>query len=296
MFGLLNINKPHGVTSRDVVNRVQRLVRPAKTGHAGTLDPLACGVLVVCVGPATRLTEYVQGMTKQYTGTFLLGRTSDTEDIEGEVVELPDPPRPTPQEIVDVLRRFVGRFLQRPPAFSAKKVAGRRAYKLARQGKTFELAPKEVTVHDVQLVDYDYPELTLNVTCGSGTYIRSLGRDIGHALGTAAVMSALTRTAVGDYRLDQACTTEDLTRDTIAQYLLPPLTAVASLPTLRLTDEQTSRIANGVAIDAGAHVPGKQIAALDKSGNLIAILVPRGRGLAPVRYFPPPTGTSGFPA
>ena len=134
LFGLLNVNKPAGVTSRDVVNRVQRLVRPERVGHAGTLDPLATGVLVVCLGPATRLVEYLQRLRKRYRAAFLLGRTSDTEDIEGQVVELAAPPRPTPAQIAAVLPRFLGQIEQVPPAFSALKLAGRRAYELARAG------------------------------------------------------------------------------------------------------------------------------------------------------------------
>src|SRR6476661_7210859 len=131
MFSLLNLCKPAGITSRDVVNRVQRLVKPHKVGHAGTLDPLAIGVLVVCLGPATRLIEYVQRMPKRYHGTFLLGRESDTEDIEGTVRERSDPPVPSRSEIEALIPRFLGDIEQRPPAYPALKVGGRRAYDLA---------------------------------------------------------------------------------------------------------------------------------------------------------------------
>ena len=189
--GLLNLNKPAGMTSRDVVNIVQRLSRPAKAGHAGTLDPLADGVLVVCVGSATRLIEYVQRMPKRYVGTFLLGRQSPTEDIEGEVTELPDAPVPTREQIEAAARRFVGRIEQRPPAFSALKIRGRPAYKLARQGKPVELAPRPVEIYRIEVKKYRYPELVLEIDCGGGTYVRSLGRDLAESLGTAAVMSAL---------------------------------------------------------------------------------------------------------
>ena len=135
----MNLKKSGGVTSRDVVNVVQRLVRPLKAGHAGTLDPLATGVLVICVGAGTRLIEYVQRMPKTYVGTFLLGRESDTEDVEGQVVELADPPRPTLDQITDAAAKLTGEIIQRPPAYSALKVAGRRAYELARKGKPVEL-------------------------------------------------------------------------------------------------------------------------------------------------------------
>src|SRR4051794_35109294 len=157
MFGLLNIDKPAGLTSRDVVNVVQRLVRPHKVGHAGTLDPLATGVLVVAIGPATRLVEYIQRMAKSYRAVFLLGRTSDTEDIEGKVAELPQAPVPNIEQIESATPRFVGMIDQRPPVYSALKVGGRRAYELARRGETIELAPRRVEVHSIDIVRYAYP-------------------------------------------------------------------------------------------------------------------------------------------
>jgi len=151
LYGILNLNKPAGVTSRRVVDDVQRLVRPAKVGHAGTLDPLATGVLVVCTGAATRLIEYVQQMPKSYTGTFLLGRQSPTEDVDGEVTELDSPPVPSWPEIEAAVRAFEGRIEQRPPAFSALKVGGRRAYDLARRGKSVELKSRPVTIHRISI-------------------------------------------------------------------------------------------------------------------------------------------------
>ncbi len=147
--GLLNINKPGGMTSRDAVDLVQRLARPAKVGHAGTLDPLATGVLVLCVGAATRLIEYVQRMPKRYTGTFLLGRHSPTEDCDGEVTMLVDPPIPTLGQVEAAVKQFVGRLMQRPPAYSALKVAGRRAYDLARRGEDVQLQPRPIEVHSL---------------------------------------------------------------------------------------------------------------------------------------------------
>src|SRR6478609_12096076 len=210
MFGLLNVDKPAGITSRDVVNRVQRLVRPHKVGHAGTLDPLATGVLVIAIGPATRLIEYVQRMPKSYQGTFLLGRTSDTEDVEGNVVELPHTPVPSRDDILAAIPRFLGTIEQRPPAFSALKVAGQAAYKLARRGEAVELAARPVEIISIDLVRYEYPELELRVRCGSGTYIRSLGRDLAEALGSAAVMSQLRRIAIGPFQVEESLQLADL--------------------------------------------------------------------------------------
>ncbi|MHB1036525.1 MAG: tRNA pseudouridine(55) synthase TruB [Pirellulales bacterium] len=284
-FGLLNINKPSGMTSRRVVDVVQRLVRPAKAGHAGTLDPLASGVLVVCLGAATRLIEYVQRMPKRYTGTFLLGRESPTEDVEGPVTELPDAPRPTLDELARAATELTGPIQQRPPAFSALKVAGRRAYDLARAGKDVVLQPRPVMVHRLAVARYEYPEMTLDVECGAGTYIRSLGRDLANRVGTAAVMSALTRTAIGSFRLAEACELDRLTPQTLAERVLPALRAVESLPTVVLTDEESARIKHGLAVEKAAP-PGEEFAGVDCSGRLVAILVRRADGcLGPLRNF-----------
>jgi tRNA pseudouridine55 synthase len=287
MFGLLNLNKPSGVSSRDVVNQVQRLVHPAKAGHAGTLDPLAEGVLIVCLGPATRLVSYVQGMPKRYRGTFLLGRHSDTEDITGKVVELPDAPIPTRTQLEETLRRFEGEIEQRPPVYSAKKVRGVRAYKLARRGKRPKLAARTVVIHRIELVALQYPEMTLDVTCGSGTYVRSLGRDVGEAVGSAAVMSALTREAVGDFRLEDAADPEQLTRANLPRHLLPAARAVPHLPVVTITAEEEMDISQGLSIPRRGLTWGGEYAALDQTGRLRAILVPRSASqVGPTRYFP----------
>ena len=176
MFGILNLNKPTGWTSRDVVNRVQRLVRPNKAGHAGTLDPLATGVLIVAVGQATRLIEFAHQLPKYYRATFQLGCSSDSDDVDTEVKPLTQPPIPTHQEVEGALAVFTGVIQQRPPAYSAVHVDGQRSYKLARRGETVELQPRPVTIHSLDVVRYEYPELVLDIHCGSGTYVRALGR------------------------------------------------------------------------------------------------------------------------
>lgn len=286
MFGLLNLHKPIGITSRDAVNIVARLVRPAKVGHAGTLDPLAEGVLVIGIGPATRLVEYVQQMEKRYRGEFLLGRESDTEDIEGQVIELVDPPIPSRDAIEAAACGFVGEIEQRPPQYSALKVSGRPAYELARRGQTVELAPRPVTIHELAIVEYEYPRLVLDVRCGSGTYIRSLGRDLAAALGTAAVMSALVRTAIGPFTLDSAIKVVELSAATLSQALLPPVLALADMPKRTLDAAELVEIAAGRTIAAQADVQAEEIAARDAAGNLRAILVPRGDNkLGPNRVF-----------
>lgn len=287
-FGLLNLSKPVGVTSRQVVNQVQRLARRTKFGHAGTLDPLASGVLVVCAGPATRLIRYVQQMPKRYTGTFLLGRRSATEDVEGDVVELQDPPVPTLDQIVQAASQLTGRVQQRPPAYSALKVNGRRAHALARKGHQVELKPRPIMVYRLEVVAYDYPEFRLEIECGSGTYVRSLGRDLAESLSTAAVMSALVRTAIGSLTIDEAVDPAELSRDRWTDRLLPPWRAVESLPRVELGAEEILEIRAGQAISKPDPSSGaSDLAACDADGRLLAILVPRGPGLlGPSLNFP----------
>ncbi len=287
--GILNVNKPGGMTSRRAVDLVLRAVRPAKVGHAGTLDPLATGVLVVCVGAATRLIEYVQRMPKGYTGTFLLGRHSPTEDVDGEVTELDSPPVPTRRQIVAAGKSLVGRIEQRPPAYSALKVGGRRAYKLARQGEKVELPPRPVDVYRLDVESYEYPELLLRIECGSGTYVRSLGRDLAESLGTAAVMSALVRTSIGQFRVEDAVAPGEITRENCTEHLLPALQAVQRLPRVELSPGEISQIGNGQSIPRQTQSSdAKELAAVDAAGRLVAILTPRGPGLLrPLRNFPP---------
>ena len=286
--GLLNLNKPAGITSRRVVDHVQRLARRTKFGHAGTLDPLASGVLVVCAGAATRLIEYVQRMPKRYAGTFLLGRQSSTEDTQGDVTVLKDPPLPSIDQIGSAAKALTGLIQQRPPAYSALKVDGRRAYELAREGRPVDLKPRSVVVYRLRVVAYDYPELRLDIECGSGTYVRSLGRDLAESLGTAAVMSGLVRTAIGTFRIDQAVDPHGLTCENWTGYLLPPLRAVELLPRVELTAQEIAKIRVGQAIAReGPPADSREIAALDTAGRLAAILVPRGPGLlGPIRNLP----------
>jgi tRNA pseudouridine55 synthase len=285
-FGILNVNKPAGWTSRDVVNRVHRLVRPAKAGHAGTLDPLATGVLVVCVGAATRLIEYVHQQPKQYEAAFLLGRSSDTEDIEGNVIELDQPALPTREQIESALPRFLGEIEQRPPAFSAVKVRGQRAYKLARAGEQVELAPRKVRIDELEILGFQSPCLRLRVVCGSGTYIRSLGRDLAAALGTSAVMCGLCRTAVGQFDLGSAAQVEDLEAAGAEPFLLPAAMAVHQLPSLVLNDAEIDALKHGRSIPGNVAGPRQEVAAFDPAGRLAAILAPDARsGLKPHRNF-----------
>lgn len=292
MIGVLNVNKPAGMTSRAVVDRVERLVRSAKVGHAGTLDPLATGVLVICVGQATRLIQYVQRMPKCYHATFRLGVRSQTDDVEGEVVPVEGAAEPSRDALDRVLTKFVGEIQQRPPAHSAIKLAGKRAYQLARRGVEVELQPRSVMIYELAVRRYDYPGLELDVKCGSGTYIRSLGRDIGESLGTGAVMTALERTAIGKFRAADAIAVDQLSAESLQQNLQPAITAVAELPRVTLTDAQLFELRHGRPIMAGwlKNAPksagGREIAAIDQNGWLAAILGERANSeLWPVNNF-----------
>jgi tRNA pseudouridine55 synthase len=277
MFGILNLYKPPGWSSRDALNRVERLVRPAKAGHAGTLDPIAEGVLIVCVGPATRLIEHVQAMPKEYVAAFLLGRQSASDDVESEVNVETNPRVPTLAEIQTELPRFVGWILQRPPAYSAVKIDGARAYKLARRGRTVEIAPREVEVFRLEVQRYEYPELVLRIQCSGGTYVRSIGRDLAESLGTSAVMSALVRTAVGDYSAEHAIDPRGLDAERLRQSLLSPLSALPRMPRLVLTPQQLFEVKRGGLLPVETMGPPTAdamplAAAVDAAGNLIALL------------------------
>src|SRR4051812_3738752 len=192
MNGLLVIDKPGGMTSRDAVNRVQRwFPRKTKIGHTGTLDPLATGVLVVCVGAATRLADYVQAMGKSYASRFRLGSTSTTDDADGGVTETPNANPPTREQIDAALARFVGTIEQVPPAVSALKVDGRRAHDLVRKGAEVKLAARPVRIDAIRVTGYEWPYLDVEVDCGKGTYIRSIARDLGAALGCGGLVQTL---------------------------------------------------------------------------------------------------------
>ncbi|MDA7977797.1 MAG: tRNA pseudouridine(55) synthase TruB [Pirellulales bacterium] len=277
--GFLNLNKPEGWTSRDAVNVVQRLVRPAKAGHAGTLDPLATGVLVVAIGRATRLIEYAQRGVKRYRGEFLLGRTSNTEDIEGDIVELDNPPRPTQTEIASAAENFQGTIQQRPPAFSALKVSGKRAYQLARSGKPVELEARTVQIYELTLLTLEYPKMVLEIVCGSGTYVRSLGRDLAASLGTGAVMSSLTRLAVGPFKLKDAFEPATLSEKTWPDKLYAVDFVLADLPRLTFDETEVRRLGHGqpVAVNDGS-TDRQEFAAFDVTGRFLAVVqAVRGR-------------------
>ncbi len=275
LSGLLNLDKPTGVTSRGVVDRVARSLRGVKVGHAGTLDPLASGVLVVCVGSATRLVEYVQRMPKTYRTVVRLGAWSDTLDADGRVTEVDHPEVPDAGAIRAALDRQVGTIEQRPPAFSALKVAGRRAYDLARAGEAVDLAPRPVTIDRIDLLGYAWPRLELEIACGSGTYIRSIARDLGEALGCGGLVEVLVRTRIGPFTQAEALDPTALSAETIPGRLRPAIEAVADLPRLFLSAEQVGAVARGQAIaweslNRGA-IPEGEVALVGPHGILVAV-------------------------
>ncbi len=206
---VLAIYKPYTWTSFQIVNKVRyhlsrKLgVKRFKVGHAGTLDPLATGVLLVCTGKATKRIEELQAHTKEYVATLMLGATTPSFDMEHPVNATYPTEHITEEGVREVLGKFVGEIDQRPPLFSACKVDGKRAYELARGGSDMELAPKKIRIEEIELLSCNLPQIEIRVVCGKGTYIRSLARDIGEALGSGAYLTSLTRTRVGEYRVEQ---------------------------------------------------------------------------------------------
>ncbi len=276
--GVLNLDKSGGMTSRDVVDLVSRPLRKVKVGHAGTLDPLASGVLVVCVGQATRLIEQVQRMPKAYRAVIRLGATSDTLDADGRIEPnpYPDLKAPSETEVRAALDSQVGVIQQTPPQFSALKVAGRRAYDLARLGESVPLLARPVRVDRIELVEYTWPRLEINVDCGSGTYIRSIARDVGEALGCGGLIEVLVRTRIGPFLLADATNPVGQPIEAILAHLRPPVDALGDLPRLLLTPEQVGLASGGKLLDparvAGASLlPPGEVGLLAPDGVLVAM-------------------------
>jgi len=208
MDGLLVINKPQDWTSFDVVAKIRNKLGVKKVGHTGTLDPMATGVLVLCLGKATKLAQEMTGYDKEYIAEVTLGATTPTDDAEGEVTPFEGAKERSEEEILKALKDFEGEISQIPPQFSAKKVKGKRAYAMARKGQEVKLEPVKVKVHELELIEYKWPVLKLRILCGKGFYVRALARDLGEKLSTGGYLSALQRIKVGQYTLKQATTIE----------------------------------------------------------------------------------------
>jgi tRNA pseudouridine55 synthase len=220
MDGLVVLDKPRGITSAGAVGRVKRLLdRGTKIGHAGTLDPFATGVLLLLIGKATKSSEKLMDQPKRYDATVKLGASTATDDPESPEIPWPQATQPSAEEIKSAIAGFTGIISQRPPSFSALKISGRPAYKLARQGKPVELQPRDVRIDGIEIVSWQWPLLNLRIDCGRGTYIRAIARDLGEMLKTGGYLTELRRTRIGAYDITSAVTLEQLLRDGVAPHL-----------------------------------------------------------------------------
>jgi tRNA pseudouridine55 synthase len=292
--GLVLVDKPAGMTSHDVVARVRRLAGTRKVGHAGTLDPMATGVLVVGVDKATRLLGHLTLADKQYLATIRLGQATSTDDAEGEVTAAPGAARVTQDEILAAVTALTGPIEQVPPGVSAIKVGGQRAYKLTRDGQAPELAARPVTVHEFTITalvrpsdaDGDILDLEATVTCSSGTYVRALARDLGQALGTGGHLTRLRRTRSGSYRIEDARTLDELA----AEFTVTPLAeaAAAAFPRVDLTEQDAGRVAHGGRLPAATLPTAAGPAAVfGPDGSLIALMLQDGGRTRPLAVFVP---------
>jgi len=279
--GVLPVDKPEGPTSHDVVALARRALGTRRIGHTGTLDPFASGLLLLCVGRATRLAEYLVGLPKTYVATVRLGTVTDTADPTGEVIGRSEGWRDLDEEtILAAFAGQLGRIRQLPPAFSAKRVRGERAYDRARRGETVELAPVEVEISRLDVLRIELPDIDFEVECSSGTYVRAIGRDVGEALGVGGHLTRLRRMKIGQHDVDAAVPVAKLDDpDAVRAAWLEPLAAVAHLPRLEVDGEALGRLRHGGAIAVhGEAPPPRAPVAIVHRGALAAIgEVDRGR-------------------
>jgi len=279
--GILNLNKPSGLTSHDVVNRVRALTGIRRVGHAGTLDPLATGVLLVCIGQATRVTEYLMAGQKVYHARVRLGITTDTYDVEGQVVA-EAPVEVSRAQFETALTRFRGTITQLPPVYSAVKRQGTPLHRLARRGIEIErssLKARKLEIHRLELTDWEPPECTLEVTCSPGTYVRALAHDLGQVIGCGAHLTGLTRLGSGDFHLDDSITLEEFTQAVAEGHwtdlLHPTDTALTRFPALQLDADTSRRLCSGQAISSPIEESNQEVTmarAYGPGGTFLAIL------------------------
>jgi tRNA pseudouridine55 synthase len=295
MDGILVLAKPPGPTSHDMVALVRRLAATRRVGHGGTLDPFASGVLPIFLGRATRVVEYHLADRKRYRATVCFGATSSTDDLEG-TIEAVAAPAPDRSAVEAALGTFLGVIEQRPPDYSAVKIAGRRAYAMARAGERPQLRPRSVTIHAIQLVEWDgtdsaRPVAVIEVECSAGTYIRALARDLGESVGSGAYLGALTRTASGPFRLDDAVSLDALRAaaaagpDRVRVLLLPAEKGLERFPRVILDPPEVAAIARGQFVRPGRPVPATgpdgHLRLVDTHDRLVAIAAWRDGRLAP---------------
>lgn len=246
LTGILVVNKPAGLTSRDVVDRVSKILHTKKIGHTGTLDPIAEGVLILTIGKCTKLSSFLTSKTKEYIATFSLGYLTDTLDDTGKVINSSDK-IVTEEDIRSCMMSFIGTYWQEVPAYSAVKVDGKRLYDYARSGIEVELPSREVTISSIDIISIEEREIKMRVTVSKGTYIRSLIRDIGNRLGTYATMSGLIRSKQGDTSLDEAYTLEDIERGNYK--IVSPLEILKDIKLVEMNDELFHKVSNGVRLN-----------------------------------------------
>jgi tRNA pseudouridine55 synthase len=276
--GILNLDKPKGMTSHDVVRQVRRVTGIRKVGHAGTLDPMATGVLLVCVGRATRLAEYLLTGDKGYQATVRLGVETDTYDADGRVLSS-SPVRIGRGEVEAALLEFSGPIDQVPPMYSAVKHKGRPLYVIARRGVTVEREPRQVRVSRVAMTDWSPPEFSLEVVCSAGTYVRSLAHDLGQRLGCGAHLTRLVRCRSGRFELADAVPLRELTPDNWKVYLRPMEVAVGALPMIMLDQEAAQQLIQGQSIPWRPDHPVAELArAHTENGGFFAIVRPSEDG------------------
>ncbi len=282
--GFLIVDKPGGISSHDVVGAVRRETGVRRVGHAGTLDPMATGVVVVAVGRVTRLIRFIQDLAKEYVATAVFGVATDTLDADGAVLER-EPLDVDADDVRRVIPRFVGEIEQIPPMVSALKVGGERLYDVARRGEVVERQARRVVVEELEMTDFapgPYPEVSFRVVCGRGTYVRSLADDIAGALGGRAHLSRLRRTRIGSLGLDRAVTIEDMGEHT--RYILSPLEALADLASVSIEDDLVIPVSNGVRFATGpvATIPvDTPTAIVDGRGKLLAVYRRQGHEARP---------------
>lgn len=256
------------MTSHDVVSRARRALGERRIGHMGTLDPFATGLLVLLVGRATRLARYLDGEPKEYEAEVRFGAGTDTDDLTGAVVR--EAPLPDPDRVREAMASLTGTIEQLPPAFSAKKVQGERAYAAAREGRSVELRPVPVTVESWEVLELAPDRARVRIRCGGGTYVRALARDLGRLSGSAAHLSALRRTASGPFRVDGATPADDLLPGS-APPLLSPLAGLSTHARRTLDADEVARVARGMTVPAAAGAGEPRAALLDSSDNLVAL-------------------------
>jgi tRNA pseudouridine55 synthase len=273
--GVLVVDKPVGLTSHDVVQIIRRGTGIRRAGHTGTLDPRASGVLVVLIGPAVRLSEYVSASDKRYQATIRLGSSTDTFDAEGRVTSSAPVENISEERFEEILDQYVGEIEQVPPPYSAIKVGGRKAYEMARDGEEVNLEPRVIQVYSLELLEWDSPEAVVDVFCSSGTYVRSLANDLGNALGVGAHLVGLRRTKSGRFTLRDAVPLRRLQESFIAgdwyKYLIPAAEALAEWPMVELDGDQVELVRHGHRVPAEPGSIG-WARGVSEQGDLVALL------------------------